>query len=306
MPTLSIGTGVDSSPQIKSTHELSPGTYHTSALAMSEAAQGGGIEAERGTIGILKANDKRILFTHSLDSCFPAVFIFKNGDVGLYHGNTPFISNIQIGSVPGGNGLLETIPASEIEEIQIFEKGVALNTGKALTFAHNLRAHFKGEGPKILVQQEKDVNPADPSYKYGAAAIYRSKDGKPIILVGQSKPYNDMAKNQEECLNKEEDSIKPYTLVEFDPKTRPLPTREEPRGEKELKKQEELELTPKATPSLKPSEPQQQEELQLEPSPKSPEPQQQEIQQKMKSVVKGMRKDEENKPKEDGSCCILQ
>ena len=290
MPTLSIETEANGSPQVKSTQELLPGIYHTSALAMSEAAQGRGIEAERGTIEILKATDKRILFTHSLDSCFPAVFIFKNGDVGLYHGNTPFIQNIPIGSVPGGNGLLETME-SEIEEIQIFEKGMAINTGKALKFAHNLHEHFKGKGPKILVQQEKDVNPEDPSYNYGAAAIYRSKNGKPIILVGQSKPYNDMAKNQEECLNKEKDRITPYTLVEFDPKTRPLPTREEPRGEKELKKQEEPEHTPKAKPSLKPSE----------------EPQQQETQQKMKSAVKGMRGDEENKPiREEGGCCTFQ
>ncbi|HHT0592183.1 TPA: hypothetical protein ACTXXA_002168 [Legionella anisa] len=67
MPTLSIETEANGSPKVKSTQELLPGINHTSALAISEAAQGGGIEAKRGTIEILKATDERILFTHSLD-----------------------------------------------------------------------------------------------------------------------------------------------------------------------------------------------------------------------------------------------
>ncbi|CAM3146746.1 Uncharacterised protein [Legionella steigerwaltii] len=108
MPTLSLNFGTDGRPQFKTTHELSPGTYHTSALAMNAEAQKYGILVKVGSIEILKANDNRILYTHSLNSCFPVIFKFKNGDIGLYHGYVPALGNVEErdGTVLKGKALL--------------------------------------------------------------------------------------------------------------------------------------------------------------------------------------------------------
>ncbi|MBN9228208.1 MULTISPECIES: hypothetical protein [Legionella] len=274
MPILTIVNDSEGQPQVKTTKELPSGPYHASALVIAEEAQAKAINVGIGSLEILKAKDNRIILTHSLASCFPAIFMFKNGDIGLYHGNTPFI-NIKenTGTVLGGKPLFDAIPASEIGEILIFEKGVALNTGKALTFAKNLQEHFKEKGPKILVQAAENVGPA---YNYGVAAVYKSPEGKPIILIGESAKFDLMAKNKEECEH-EEDSIKPYTLIEYDPKVRPIKLREE------VQQPKKSEQAPTTDPTVQPQE-----------------EQQEMLQKKMKSIVQGMRDlDEKKFDKED-------
>ncbi|CAM3083626.1 Uncharacterised protein [Legionella steigerwaltii] len=180
--------------------------------------------------------------------------------------------------------ILDAIPGSEIEEIQIFEKGVKLNTEKALAFAQNLYKFFGGKGPKISVQE----NPSHPVYDFGVAAIYRAQNGKPVILIGQSTEYNVMAKNIEECVNKDNEQVTEYTLVEYDPKKRMIQkTQEEPRVKEELL-----------------------DDPKTKPGPEHPEESsKQKIQQEMKKSLEDIRVEQDGSKKQGEDpkgCCAIQ
>ncbi len=190
MPTCSISE--DGKPN--STVDILPEAYHATALALTTRAKNSGaVQVGIGHTGLLKANHDSFIWTDSLQSCFPAVFKFKNGDIGLYHGYHTAIDDLSI-----------FLEREDLNEIQIFEKGMELNTGKVKAFAQNLISHFRDrkQTPTINFLTQSDIAP------YGAVICYKAPDGQPIILVGESGPHNELVKNQKECCNLE-DSLRP-------------------------------------------------------------------------------------------------
>lgn len=165
-----------------------PGTYHSTAVALSVEAQINSIKVGIGEIKILKKEDNNCIWTEALQSCFPVIFKFKNGDIGLFHSTGSSILKIE-----------NLLNRDDIEEIQLFEKGNEPNSFKVKRFIENLLAHYKnnsGIQPIINLQVQEDIAP------YGITICYKSSDNKPIIIIGESSESNGLVNRLELCFNK--------------------------------------------------------------------------------------------------------
>lgn len=173
-----------------SSTELEPGTYYATALAIHENARAAGsIEVGIGKIRLLSKDSNDILWTHSLQSCFPVIMKYKNGDIALYHGNGGALQH-----------LTAYIDRDDLVEIQLFEKGTMNNRLKVKGFAQNLVAYFKEkkQQPVINVQIKSDVA------IYNTAICYKVNK-ECVILVGESTSLGGMAKNMASCNNKKDE-----------------------------------------------------------------------------------------------------
>lgn len=64
---------------------LPPNFYFSNNIVLSNTAKEQATLINTGEIAVLKAGGNNYLYTHSLQSCFPVFFRFRNGDVALYH-----------------------------------------------------------------------------------------------------------------------------------------------------------------------------------------------------------------------------
>ncbi|STX28539.1 Uncharacterised protein [Legionella beliardensis] len=172
------------------------GTYHSTAIALSKKARANAINVDISEVGILENNHNGCLWTESLQSCFPVVFKFKNGDIGLFHGMCVVLDRIK-----------DLLERDDLEEIQLFEKGHVLNSGKVKQFTENLIQYYQDTNrkqPIINIQKQDHISP------YGVVVCYKSSNNKPIIIIGQSSNAgNRLVERLTECTNKE-DIIRPY------------------------------------------------------------------------------------------------
>ncbi|KTD67201.1 hypothetical protein Lste_3407 [Legionella steelei] len=173
-----------------------PGTYYSSAIALSKKARNDSIRVGIGAVEILRAADTSCLWTADLQSCFPVIFKFRNGDIGLLHGNSADISKVE-----------SLLNRDDLVEIELFEKGHQLNSKKVKAFTENVIKYFQNNK---LPQPAINIQIQDHIASYGVVVCYKSLKNKPIILVGDSIKYiNGLAHNLSACTNQEE-VIHPY------------------------------------------------------------------------------------------------
>ncbi|WP_131750056.1 hypothetical protein [Legionella beliardensis] len=175
-----------------------PGSYYSSAISLSEKARKNAVHVAVGEFELLRVDKQGCIWTDSLQSCFPAVFKFKNGDIGMLHANSATIRKI-----------LPLLDRSDLEEIQVFEKGQEFNSQKVGGFIENVINHYQQNKqltkPRITIQIQEHIAP------YGVAVCYKSPDNQPIIIVGESNTdgSNSLALTLNECTNSE-DFIRQY------------------------------------------------------------------------------------------------
>ncbi|WP_133135749.1 hypothetical protein [Legionella rowbothamii] len=189
MPTITLNTdGRAVSPE-----NFATGTYRSTTIALTEGGRGGtSIEVPVQGSRVLSATDGGCLWSNSFQSCFPVIFKYTNGDIGLYHANHGAIDNVM--------ALLDLLNKPGIQEIQLFSKPRTDSQNKVGMLSKNLSKHFLGkEGAPI-------INVAD-DFNYGVAACYKTADRQPIILVGESGAGNEMAVNKEGCTNQDDVTI---------------------------------------------------------------------------------------------------
>lgn len=172
-----------------------PGTYHASSIAMSqEAALGNGsIKVEIGTIGLIEAGSNNLLWTDSLKSCFPVVFKFRNGDIALYHGNNAALDTV-----------MPYLSRNDLFEIQLFEKGTNVNTGKVREFIRRLIAHYeKKDAPSIQI--EAGTNPY-------TAVVCQHINNDSLIFIGETSAQDSIITTRDDFAN-HEDNIFMYQFI---------------------------------------------------------------------------------------------
>lgn len=198
MPTLTVSpTGHVSAAGINQ-----QGSYHSSAIIMPDTVRdAGSIFVGVGEAQILPAGNNACIWTDSFQVCFPVVLLFRNGDIGLFHGNIRTID------IPQFRALYNR---ADLDEIQLFEKGTDKNnSGRVQFVAEALVEHFKNKPnkPTINVQVTADIKP------YGVAVCYRDANNKPVILVGDSRTdCNSMATSVNDEGVRAIDTITPYRM----------------------------------------------------------------------------------------------
>lgn len=183
-----------SADQLTSSTKLEAGSYHATALALSADIQTNSIKVEPDSFAVLPVGNKSCIWTQSLGSCFPVVFKFANGDIGLYHSNS--------GGV--GGSMTHLLDRTDLVEIQIFEKGTRINSGKVKVFAEGLNEYFNAKENKPLLH----IHPQNEIDEYGVTICYKAPNNKPIVLVGESGELG-MASTLDGCKNKS-DHVKAY------------------------------------------------------------------------------------------------
>ena len=123
---------------IHSSTALAAGSYHAGSLALSESARAHSTEVGVGYAELLKADNQVIIWTASLQSCFPVVFKFTNGDIALYHGNNASVDDLPRSQDLHSCSLASLIMRDDLEEIQLFEKGTDINAAKVGGFVQNV------------------------------------------------------------------------------------------------------------------------------------------------------------------------
>ena len=174
------------------------------------------MEVGVGGTGILTADNNACIWTGGMQSCFPVVFLYRNGDIGLYHGNSVGIDTV------------ETLLAhGEVTEIQLFSKSTHMqNRTKVEEFSKSLQRHFANRDPKPAI----NIQVPDDRAAYGTAVCYKAADGRPVVLVGTSLEHNGMAETLAECHN-QTDTVRPYRfepVVNQYPLAAPTPPTPEP------------------------------------------------------------------------------
>lgn len=202
MPTISITETGEMLPSVA----LAANTYYSETIVVPmDARARGAKEVIPGEMYLLEAANNTVVWTDSLQSCFPVVFKFSNGDIGLYHAN-------------GGtfdDRLHSWLNNTELTDIQLFEKPSKALTSdgrpkpsghnaKVQSFAQSLITHFQS--------REHQPNLSHASSDYGVAVCYKATDGKPIIFVGKSGDGNIMATGVDDCSNKV-DVVVPHHLA---------------------------------------------------------------------------------------------
>lgn len=173
------------------------GSNHASAVALAEEARlaENAIFVEIGELEFLRAGDRRILYTDSLQSCFPVIFKYRDGRLALYHGNNAAIDDLQ-----------QVLNDPQLEEIQLFEKGTPINSGKVGKFVENLQAHYQERAQHPLISHQRA---AAEKMDYSVAMIYRDLAEQPIIFVGASMESGGMASALVECWH-DDTAVRPY------------------------------------------------------------------------------------------------
>lgn len=170
---------------------LASGSYHAQKLAIDAEAldEKNAIKVGIGKIELLKKEDSRLIYTDSLQSCFPALLKFKNGDLALFHGKNAGIYELEL-----------YLKRTDLEEIELFQKGTEVNAKKVSWFINSLVAYFrfKDIAPAIKIQKQDDIAP------YGITVCYKSPKGGAVIIVAESASQGRVANNLSECNNKED------------------------------------------------------------------------------------------------------
>jgi hypothetical protein len=201
-PSVSDSQGGDLSDDVRGGE-----TYHAYAVAMSAQIQESVhvIFVGISKIEILPPGDRRILYTDSLQSCFPVIFKFRDGRVALYHGNHTDITP-----------LLLYLNDPALYEVQLFEKGQINNTYKVQGFILELKKHYSArENKPVILHQSVPAHPHDAStIDYSTAVVYQdAQSGQPIVFVAASSATGGMAESLEQ--NRYQDTlIEPYEFGE--------------------------------------------------------------------------------------------
>lgn len=200
---------------------LEAGSYHSDKIAMDKAAQQSSTLVETGHVAILSASDNSFIWTKNLASCFAAVFIYDNGDIGLYHGFDSIVNEKRMDQFMDNERSWYACfncvcPQSDkkLLEIQVFQKDIDISQKRALGFAANIKSHCEIMGinpPNIKINNLENEKMA-----YGVAVCYKTPKGAPVVVIGTSMSLGRMADTLDDCDNKD-DNCKKYQLTEFQP-----------------------------------------------------------------------------------------
>jgi len=163
--------------------KLKEGSYYSTSIEIEyNLRKKNSIKVGIGRAGLLDMNSEKIIYTDSLGSCFPVVFIFQNGDIGLYHSNKG-----GLGSVDKINYLLDR---EDLFEIQIFKKiGIKNTEAKVDAFLNNLADYYQDKAPpRINVASIPRKHNHDSVYEI--IACYKLVNHNPLIVIGMSSPNN--------------------------------------------------------------------------------------------------------------------
>lgn len=177
------------------------GSNHASAVALAEPARlaDSAIFVGIGELEFLPPGDRRILYTDSLQSCFPVIFKYRDGGLALYHGNHAAL-----------NDLHQVLNDPQLEEIQLFEKGTRINSAKVGGLVENLKEYYAERSyHPVISHQQATAARMDESTNYNVAVIYRDRAEQPIIFVGVSKYSGGMASALSECSYPDR-AVQPY------------------------------------------------------------------------------------------------
>ncbi len=153
------------------------GSNYVSSLALSENARVGSIKVGIGNAELLKADNGGIIWTDSLQSCFPVIFKFSNGDIALYHGNNASVDDIPR-SIDGQNcSIGSLLRRNDLEEIQLFEKNDQ-NARKVGGFVGNILRYCAEHQVR-----PPQMNLKDSQADYNALVCYKSPQAEPTIPI---------------------------------------------------------------------------------------------------------------------------